>query len=326
MKHLVLTTILCLVSLIYYSQDSSQGNLDKYKQLKREAAPYSDEGRIASNQTDLEEFIYDLKNNQLSEFEQSVFNYLFSESRCISGQFLEDALNSSPKDPFLIGEAIEFYGMTEQDASLKRMSEIASKMKLLERDASFYNILGSSLTSRDIIFTNGESDTRPLLLAIARKNIKTRVIRIDWLTDRAYYKSLGESGLVTPSYSKPSQFLSDFIALNPNSTVLISSTLDKEIIQNLNSKLYPDRLALSLVSIPSRVNLDFFEENRENILQSIDELSENALQLNYLPLLLDIHNNSPEGLDSQEKQEIRELVMKILNNNGLEKLISNLLD
>ena len=225
---LLFVAFLSVISL--KGQSDERQAVDSYKKAKKSHLPLSDEGMRARNKLALDSIAFDLETRQAGSFEYHLIAYMNSSEKIKDTYHLQQAMALAPENPDLIGEAIEYYGMIRDEASLEKMTTKLRKYGLYRKFDRYYKDFNLLMKSDDILFTNGETDTRPLLMNRSESDADYEIIRITWLSDPAYINGLKSRGINCPTaYASPSDFIRQVSELNQNRSVLMSPTLNPEL-------------------------------------------------------------------------------------------------
>lgn len=311
-----LVLAMLLTPLAYLAQDdNAQRPVDQYQDTRLEGLPRLDEGTRNRKQTELDTIASDLERNAEGSFDQHLVSYMNSDEKVKDAYHLQQAMALRPEDKILIGEAIEFYGMTDDRASVGKMAEKLRTYGLYRKHARYYADMEELLGPDDILFTNGEQDTRPLLMQRSHSQSDYEIVRIGWLSDPLYRDELRARGIDCPqSYSSPSQFIRAVTEANPGRSTLLSPTLDHGLLRNLG-QLQVDGLCFSLDTRHAGTIADDYELIKASF-EAKDIAGLGAVSMNYLPLLRSAKVSFDAEGNSTKSAEVALLIEQILQANG----------
>ena len=217
------------------------------------------------------------------------------------------------------------YGIQGDYASINQMRPSLNDLGLYQENQSYYELIARSSETTDIIFSNGESDTRPLLLEAASQNHGLVIIRLEWLNDDMFISRLNNLGYSAQNASSPSEFIRTFHASNRGSRVLISPTLNHETLNAIGLPLYPSGPVLSLDQPAHGMNFDMYSRSIQLVDNTISQ-SDRAMSLNLLPWLKAAYQEADSAGDENLKAAIKNDVRIILEQNGKLSLLESILN
>lgn len=324
-KKTLLLSIASLCFTMIFAQSDDKQAVDAYRKAKKDALPLIEEGTRARNEVLLDSITFDLGQSQELGFDFHLVTYMNSKEKLRDAYHLQQAMALSPEDPDLVGEAIEYYGMIADEASIKKMTSKLRKIGLYQLHDRYYSDFNSLMHKYDILFTNGESDTRPLLMNRSDSGLEYEIIRIAWLSDPLYLLDLRSRGVICPDvYTTPSEFIRQVTQANGYRRVLLSPTLNSELLSKFNDELIAVGLGFALGNdLPSNLGSDY-QQIKSSLLDS-ENIKTSRIGLNYVPLLRAARLSFLEGDEQSQAEEIADFIREILHTNGLGHLEENIL-
>lgn len=313
-KDVCILLIFLVMGASLYAQEQNSPLLDSYIREQALSFPRISEGMIAPNQSKLDAIARDAIETRPGSHEAMIIEYMNGDSKSANRDKLESALSILPQDAITLKEVLEFYGMFDDHASLNQILPSVERSEPLKKDRIYYTDMDALMNTNEILFTNGASDTRSLMMARSRSGKNYRIIRLSWLKDSGYLSHLSEQGLKVPSsFTRPSDFISKFQKMNPEKNILLSPTLNKELLLALQSQLGISGLCFNL---NGRSDEHLAEDYRYLSISSNstkrNELSK-ALRMNYVPFLLAVQGETDS---SKERKAIKEELQDILQDNN----------
>lgn len=324
-KTLLLSMALLCFTVLLAQGDDKQA-VDTYRKAKKDALPLIEEGTRARNKALLDSITLDIGESQEGSFEFHLVTYMNSAEKLRDAYHLQQAMALSPEDPDLIGEAIEYYGMIGDEASIEKMTTKLRKYGLYQLQDRYYKDFNSLMHNQDILFTNGESDTRPILMNRSASNLEYEIIRIAWLSDPLYLLELRSRGVMCPEvYTTPSEFIRSVFGANAYRRVLLSPTLNPELLSKFSDELMADGLGLAIGDhLPHDLKEDY--EQIKSSLIDRETIRTSRIGLNYVPLLRAARLSFIEEGELSKADEIAGLLREILRTNGLDDLEEKILE
>ncbi|NNC83294.1 MAG: hypothetical protein HKN79_06930 [Flavobacteriales bacterium] len=316
----LLCPILLLLALVSQGQETLQDTLKDSNVLKRSAVPAEMEDMKERNEED-SEVLQNSSSLSEDDFQVHFDTYLESDQKLSLAPSLLQAYQLNPSHPEVIGSCVELYGMSGNQASLSQIMDIAEDKGLYRDMMDYAELLGGVQEPSTLLFTQGETDTRPLILSTGLNPGSPFVIRVSWLNDTLFLDRLSQMGFHTPQFRSYSQFIVEFSEKNPQQTILLSPTLDPSIIRSAAPEVYAYGGVFSESAPPVGYNLEFYTSHKQLIERIISDPPEVRLDMNLIPLLSAASKEARVSSEYEiDPQTIESQIDQILDRNGATSL------
>ncbi len=320
---LILTLSFLIIGSYSFAQEGRKNKLEQYQSAKQRSVPKTKDGKKSPNQEELDTIEIGTEQDDEDSYEYHLITYMNSNSKFSQFDHLERLMYLRPDDVSWFGEALEYYGMQEDSASIAQMTDKLNQHGLYQRHLEYYKDMDRLLAADAIVFTNGETDTRPLIMSKSMSNKEYVIIKLNWLHDEEYLHELSTRGIDLPaSFSAPSSFIQAVYELNPSRTISLSATLNRELLTKLRTGLTTDGLCFKMSSSSGDDSaIEYYQLLKSQSKTSIGEGLMPALQMNYLPLLAQARKKMRTRGDSAQSELVSIEILQILElNNRLDLL------
>lgn len=320
-------------------------NAEQYQAYQNFLADYDQYLQTGNYQIDeserqkLQEEVKKVTASNLTTKEVFLANYLLSDFDKSSYSLLETAYNYDPADTRILGEMVRYHVVYDEPNSPRYLKELNKVGYFSTSELNFAKNQLNSLPPNAQMISNAKTDSYALWYAQKVWGVRgdVEVISLELISHQQYRKNLQQkSSSKIFNMNNYKGNASQWILSTASSNAYVSLSVRKDILNLLEHSLQENQdgssskkhfqsgLCYHLNSYGWNINQELMMYTKMDLSHLKNGKAE-AIDRNYLPFLYRLYQHYKETSNKSKQDEIKDLMLKIARDQGIEKRIKALL-